>query len=262
MDLTKVAIIGYGVVGKALHSWFRHAKIYSRSKFNDWSNVKDCDLFFICLPTPYVKGKQYDLSAIDKVISRIEDGKIIVLKSTINPGTTDLLQKKYPNKVLMFNPEFLSELTAEQDFKNPDVQIIGVQKQWLDFAYAVLDLLPKAPITRIILPVEAEWVKKAKNAFYAVKVIFFNELFDMVNNQDYYETIRSILVKDPAIGDSHSIIYHKNYRGFAGKCLPKDLYALIEFAQKKGIDPKLLKVVKEININLLKKQNIFPNLYD
>lgn len=262
MDLNNIAIIGYGIVGRAVHSWFKQAKVYSRSQFNNWDNVKNCDVFFICVPTPYVKGGEYDLSAIEEAVAKIADGKIIIIKSTVNPGTTDYFQNKYPNKIFMFNPEFLDELTAEKDFKNPDMQILGVPYQGYKIASTIIQMLPPAPIMRIVSPIDAEWIKKARNAFYAVKVIFFNQLYDLIKEPADYETIRSILVKDRRIGDSHSFIFHKNYRGFGGKCLPKDLYALIEFAEKNNSDPKLFKVVRDINNQLLKKQNISEWIYE
>jgi len=157
-------------------------------------------------------------------------------------------QEKYPDKIFMFNPEFLTEITAEKDFSNPDMQILGVPHQGYEIATEVLSLLPPAPIMSIVSPIDAEWIKKLRNAFYATKVIFFNEIYDIIKaSKADYETIRSIVIKDKSVGNSHSMVFHKGYRGYGGTCLPKDFNSLIGFAKNIGVETKLLDTVKEIN---------------
>jgi UDPglucose 6-dehydrogenase len=249
----KIAVIGTGMVGGQVASWFKDCLTYDTEKQSDtWDECLRADCFFLCLPTPYVEGKEYDLSYLEDTIAKIPDNKLIVLKSTLNPGTTDYFQDKYPNKLFMFSPEFLTELSAEDDFRRPDMQILGITHQSEHLATKVMLLLPPAPCMRIVSAVDAEWVKKIRNAYYATKVIFFNEVHDIVKAipSSHYETIRSVIVEDPNVGNSHSFVKHKGYRGFGGKCLPKDLYSLIEFADKIGIEVDLLKRVKKINYKL------------
>ncbi len=246
----KICTIGCGMVGNQVASWFKDGLTYDTKKqSNTWEECSQADCFFVALPTPYKENKEYDLSYLEEAIEKIPDGKIIVIKSTVNPGTTDYFQQKYPNKKFMFNPEFLTELSAEEDFRNPDMQILGVGKESYHLATEIMLLLPPAPTMRVVSLIDAEWVKKIRNAFYATKVIFFNQIYDIIekNEPADYETIRSIVVEDPKIGNSHSFIFHKDYRGFGGNCIPKDTYSLIDFAKKVGAPSKLLEVVKKIN---------------
>ena len=97
-------------------------------------------------------------------------------------------------------------------------------------------------------PIDAESVKKIRNSFYAMKVVFFNQIYDILEKTEAdYETIRSIVVEDPRIGNSHSFIFHKKYRGYGGACLPKDIDSLIDFAKKVGAPSELLETVKKLN---------------
>lgn len=238
------------MVGTQVKNWFKDVLTYDTNKqSNSWEECSQADCFFVCLPTPYKENNEYDLSILEETIAKIPDGKIIVIKSTVNPGTTDYFQDKYPNKKFMFNPEFLTELSAEEDFKHPDMQIIGISKESYDLASKIMLMLPPAPVMRVVSLIDAEWVKKIRNAFYSTKVVFFNQIYDIIQKTEPadYETIRSIVTEDPRIGNSHSFIFHKGYRGFGGSCLPKDTYSLIDFAKSKGVSSKLLETVKSIN---------------
>ena len=246
------------MVGSQVKSWFKDAFTYDTNKqSNTWEECLQADCFFVCVPTPYKENEEYDLSILEETIEKIPDGKLIVIRSTVNPGTTDDFQGKYPKKKFMFNPEFLTELSAEEDFKHPDMQILGISKESSGLATEIMLILPPAPEMRIVSLIDAEWVKKLKNAFYTTKVIFFNQIYDIIEKTELadYETIRSIVVHDPRIGNSHSFIKHKGYRGFGGACLPKDLYSLIDFAKKMGVNPELLETVKKINICLKKESS-------
>jgi len=255
----KICVIGVGMVGTQVKSWFKDVLTYDTNKqSNTWEECLQADCFFVCVPTPYKENKEYDLSILEETIAKIPEGKIIVIKSTVNPGTTDYFQTKYPNKKFLFNPEFLTELSAEDDFKHPDMQILGISKESYDLATEIMLILPPAPVMRVVSLIDAEWVKKLRNAYYSTKVIFFNEMYDIIKKSEPadYETIRSIVVEDPRIGNSHSFIFHKGYRGFGGACLPKDTYALIDFAKNKGASPELLEKVKEINKRLTNVKDI------
>ena len=235
------------MVGSQVVSWFKDCLTYDTKKQSDsWEKCSTADCFFVCVPTPYKKGG-YDLSCLEEAIAKIPDGKIVVIRSTVNPGTTDCFQNKYPDKKFMFSPEFLTELSAEEDFKHPDMQILGISKESYELASKVMLILPPASVMRIVSLIDAEWIKKIRNSYYATKVVFFNQIYDIVKQtKGDYETIRSIVVEDPRIGNSHSFIFHKNYRGYSGACLPKDTDALIDFAEDKA-PLKLLKLVKQLN---------------
>jgi len=243
------------MVGSQVASWFKDGLTYDtdpKKQSNTWEECSQADCFFVCVPSPYKEGGEYDLTILEKAIAKIPDGKIVVIKSTVSPGTTDEFQAKYPNKTFLFNPEFLTELSAHEDFIRPDMQILGATHQSYEVASKIMLMLPPSPVMRVVSPIDAEWVKKVRNAYYSAKVVFFNQIFDIIEKTETadYETIRSIIVGDPRIGNSHSFIYHKGYRGFSGPCLPKDFYSLIDFAKKVGANSELLEVIKKINKDL------------
>jgi UDPglucose 6-dehydrogenase len=256
----KIGLYGVGMVGTQVKSWFEtqghEVLAYDKGKnLGSPEETNQADIIFVCVPTPYKEGNEYDLSILDEVIAGIPDGKTVVIKSTVNPRTTDSYQERYPNKTFVFNPEFLTEATAERDFFFPDMQVIGITHKGYEIASQLITILPQAKITRVISAIDAEWVKKIRNSFYAVKVIFFNQIYDIMQKSGGdYETIRSIVVQDEMIGNSHSFIFHKGYRGFGNlktsKCLPKDLFSLIDFARILGVEPELLALTKKINEKL------------
>ena len=173
------------------------------------------------------------------------------------PGTIQKLQEKYPQHKFLFNPEFLTELTADQDMNYPDRQIIGYTKQSYTISKDIMDLLPLAPFERIMPSTEAEMVKYFGNNWFAVKVAFANQMYDLCKkiNIDYDKVMESSAA-DKRIGKSHLEVIHKDYRGYGGKCIPKDIKALIRFADDRGVDLKLHKTAEKINNDLMQQQGI------
>jgi len=215
-----IGLYGVGMVGTQVKNWFEtqghEVLAYDNGKgLGSPEKTNEADLIFVCVPTPYKEGNEYDLSILDEVIAGIPDGKVIVIKSTVNPGTTDKYQEQYPNKTFIFNPEFLTEATAERDFFYPDMQVIGITDKGHEIASQLVSILPTAPVTRVVSAIDAEWVKKIRNSFYAVKVIFFNQIYDIMQEAGGdYEPIRSIVLEDRMIGISPSVVVNTGYRGF------------------------------------------------
>ena len=257
--MNKIGIIGIGTVGSALLHWFKKkkdTKIYLYDKYKNIGSlrgIKKAEIIFICVPTPYKEKEGYNLSYLNEAISYIEGEKVVVIKSTVLPGTTEKFQEKFPNLKFFFNPEFLSERTAIEDFENPDRQIIGyVKSETLTIADKIMEILPRAPFEVIVRANEAEMVKLFNNAFNAMKVIFANQMYDLCKafNIDY-DTVKDCASRSKFIGTSeHLEIFHKGYRGYGGKCLPKDVKALIEFAKMKNIKLQLIEMVDKINKEL------------
>lgn len=247
MDKKSIGIIGYGFVGRILRQYYPDALVWDNCgdiEVDDLEDVLDCDVIFIAFNA---KDNAIDgHESIGEYCAASTDGRVFIIKSTFVPGTTDKLQAEFPQHKFVYNPEFLTEMTAWEDFTMPQFQILGVPHQSYGLIHELFDLLPDAPVKKIISPLDAETLKHAQNSYYATKVIFFNELYDICEQLGAdYETIREILVQNPWIGDSHSKIFHKGYRGFGGKCLPKDTRALSQVAKS-----KLLDVVQEINNTL------------
>jgi UDPglucose 6-dehydrogenase len=258
----EVGVMGVGMVGGAIKNYFekkgQQVFLYDPGKnLGSIDEVNQADIIFICVPTPYDKEKGFDLSYVEDACQNIHDGKIVVLKSTVWPGSTEMLQKKYPNKKFLFNPEFLTESTADQDMNYPDRQIIGYTKESQNIAEDLMLILPLAPFERIIPATEAEMVKYFGNNWFAVKVAFANQMYDLCQKIGVdYDTIKESASADKRIGRSHLEVWHKDYRGYGGKCLPKDIRAMIQFADNNNVDLKIHKAAEDINNKLLEDQNI------
>ena len=261
----KVGICGIGMVGGSLKRYFENKPnyqtyIYDKKGLGSIEELNKSDFIYICLPTPYVPEIGCDISIIESIIPLINGNKVIIIKSTIIPGTTDRLQDKFPQHKFLSNPEFLTEQTADNDTLFPDRQIIGYTKQSYTIAKDVLLQLPLAPYERIVLARVAEFIKYANNTWFAVKVAMNNELYDLCKkvglNEDEWEELISGLAADKRVGRTHLTIHHKNKRGYWGRCLPKDIKALLEFAKQNGVSLPIRETSNKYNDTLLKSQGL------
>jgi len=258
----KIGIVGVGMVGEALKRYFEKKGIkpflYDKNKkLGSIDEVNQADVIFICVPTPFDKEKGFDLSYLEEACQNIKGQKIVVIKSTVLPGTTEKFQKKYPQHKFLFNPEFLTEFSPDQDMCYPDRQIIGFTQKSYDVAGDILQLLPLAPFMRILPATEVEMVKCFGNTWLSTKVIFANQVYDLCKALGInYDQVVECAGADKRIGRSHLEVWHGGFRGYGGKCLPKDIRAFIQFADKHGVDLKLHKTVEEINNQLMKEQGI------
>lgn len=258
MDFKKIAIMGYGMVGGALGRYFeliRGIKPIVCDPYKGYHSideVNEADLIFICVPTPYDEEKGgFDLSYVDDSFAKINAEKIVVIKSTVLPGTTKEYQEKYPQHKIAFNPEFLTESTADHDMQNPDRQIVGFTDRSKTIVGDIMRILPIAPFQRYMPSTEAEMVKYFGNTMYSIKVIFANQIYDLCQKLGIsYDNVKDAVAADKTIGPSHLEIFHKGYRGYGGKCLPKDTRALIQLGEKIGVSMDLLKKCEEINRKL------------
>lgn len=258
MKKPHIGIIGYGMVGGAVGAWFTSAAKYDLKKFPDgWADVDACPVVFICVPTPYKKSTGYDYLAIETTAKRLSGKKIIVLKSTVLPEKTAELQKKFSQHTWLFNPEFLRDKTATADFLKPDRQIVGMAQKTTRHRVAakvVMGLLPPAPYQAITTSTEAELIKIFANAFLATKVVFANMIFDVAGQTGAdYDQVRLGVSHDPRITGSMMKIFLDGFRGYSGKCFPKDMGAMIAYGQMKKKRLPLLEVTDAINWKLLPK---------
>jgi len=260
MKKYKIGIMGIGMVGGAVARYFEGKGekpiLYDPPRgLDSKEEINKADMIFVCVPTPYDEEKGgFDLSYVKQAISVLEGEKIVVLKSTILPGTTDSIQAEFPQHKILFNPEFLTEETADQDMNYPDRQIVGYTEKSFNFAKDLILLLPLAPFERIVPARVAEMVKYFNNTWFATKVIFANQIYDVCQKMNIdYEEVRDCAASDKRIGPSHLKVLHKGYRGYGGKCLPKDTRAFIQLGDKVGAEQKLLKIVENINNDLVAK---------
>lgn len=247
--MKNIGIIGNGMVGSTLHRWFADSLVYDTDSSRSKNSLQEINgtakTVFIAVPTPYNAEKaSFDLSIVRSAISSLVDNKIIVIKSTVLPGTTTLLQREFPKQTILFNPEFLTEKTAWQNFSHPEMQLVGITDQsHVAVAKEVLNLLPAAAVSRVVQVGVAEAVKYFRNTFYATKVIFANQFYDFCEEKHIsYDEVKEIVKYDPMVGENHLEIFHQGDRGAGGKCLNKDLAAFFSHSNL-----PLLKTVHELN---------------
>ncbi|MBI2338487.1 nucleotide sugar dehydrogenase [Candidatus Daviesbacteria bacterium] len=259
----KLGIIGYGIVGQALAYAFSQPDIKDKyeirfyDKYKDTENLESViaasEFIFICLPTPMKEDESgIDLSIIKEMVKEItkytdNTDKIIVIKSTVVPGTTASLEKKHPKSNFAMNPEFLTEANYLEDFVNADRTVVGANNDLTSRRLIAL-YRQRFPLTKIFQTdsTTAEMVKYMANAFLATKVIFANEMYTLCQALGIkYEEVKSMVVADHRIFDSHLDV--TTAKGFGGKCFPKDVVALIGRAKDLGVEPKLLETAWNIN---------------
>ncbi len=297
----KIGVAGAGMVGGVIKKYFE-SRGFKRGKNlfcydpdagkKCFDNLSEAEIIFICVPTPQRKDGSCDTGIVESAVKKYApSAKVMVIKSTVIPGTTERLAKKY-NCALIFSPEFLTEARAWENMVRPDRQIIAPTAKARAIASYVLHLLPSAPFSAPrrqkavkwaeMTPTEAELGKYAANAFGALKVSFANFIYDLakltqetmrengLQSEVNYENIRKILAHDPRIGDSWLNVAHGHYRGYGGYCFPKDTEAIMAYAGriaknpkaldrnlfKKGI--KILDSMKEYNNALLASQGLTP----
>lgn len=266
----KIGLIGYGVVGKALGSVFAkkfELVIYDKyiPEHNNLTKVlKECEEFFIAVPTPMSVEGEIDLSYVRTALSSIDaelkiinkKNILVVLRSTIIPGTTEQLQKEFPHLRLVFNPEFLTERTYLEDIHNTARVVLGGDKKDCKKIEEIYkQIFPKAKYI-LTNSKTAEMIKYSANITLAGQVIIANELFQICKTLGIDWTfVRDAIVLDPLIGKNNNVPGPDKDFGFGGKCLPKDLNALIHLAKQKGYNPDFLEQIWKTNLRVRKNHN-------
>ena len=260
MNKFNVGIIGNGFVGEAqafAFSPISNVKIYDVDKNKSTaklSDVHDCDFVFVCVPTPMDSDGNQDLSYIHNVFKNSQDKPIYIIKSTIIPGTTNTLINQHPEKKITFSPEFLTERTAKLDMLTQSRIILGGEKKLVDL---VSELYIQRFKNKNIIKTDtitAELIKYMNNTFFATKVSIMNE-FKILSNKVGANWIDALngFASDGRIGDSHlNVPGHDGQLGYGGKCFPKDVCALINFAQKNGVDLKTISAGWQTNLKVRK----------
>lgn len=256
----RLGIIGHGFVGKATDSGFQK----SVKKFivdpdydttvNDLENFLP-DFIFICVPTPMKKNGELDSSIIEEVFENIEKSSLrdtpLIVKSTILPDKLHELFTK--NNKLVYNPEFLREKTADEDFINSKFVILGGEKKTCKMVKKIYEENSLCKTNKYFLTdiESASIIKYSINSFLATKVIFFNQMkdiFNSTNSLENWDDLTSVISLDERIGSSHMMVPgHDGKLGFGGACFPKDVSALIAYSKKINKDFSLLDEVKKIN---------------
>jgi len=271
IDIKKCEIIKKGISPFFEPGLEKELKIGLKKKLkinHDISLIKNSDVVFVTVGTPQRANGSIELTMIKnsikeiaKILANTKKNPIIFIKSTVTPGTMEniiipILEKISKKKAgkdfgVISNPEFLQESTAIKDTKHPHVVVLGgKENKFMNTAKRIFEgIHPKTPIM-ITNHQTAEIIKYANNSFLATKISFINELSNICQNipganiDDVAKTIGS----DPRIGK----LFLNAGPGYGGSCLPKDMKALINYANEIGIKPTFLNAVEKINVKQLK----------
>lgn len=246
----KVAIIGKGHVGSCMLELFPDAYVYDEPLgIGTREEANKCDIAFVCVPTPKeLPGGGCNTDIVCDVLEWL-DTDVIVLRSTVPVGFTDVMRFKL-RKDIIFMPEYYGETTAHP-FADPHnrnwITLGGYEPATTKVAELYQSIFTSELIINIVTPGEAEMAKYMENTFFATKVTFCNQFYDLCLAMDVdYNKVRETWLLDPRIGRSHTFVYPDN-RGYGGSCLPKDTAAIIYQGDEFYTDMSLLKAVEKIN---------------
>jgi len=295
-----IGIIGQGFVGTAVReTMWKHFEVWVYDKkywdeerrdcylecyFNEWGegeSRKDCcgvcpykkilsvvdGPIFVCLPTPMNPDGSCNVSIVKSVLAELDSmvvasGSVrdVIIKSTMPLGMTRQLSKEYQGLNLIFNPEFLTEKNAAEDYASQNRIILGSPYNGCS-SVSVHDMFERVFSKAIIIWTTseiAEIVKYATNVFLATKVSLANELWQVwyenagnAGNELDWDYIVSILKMDKRLGESHwQVPGECGKPGFGGSCFPKDLNAMIYIAKQLGIKPTVMEAVWKKNLEV------------
>jgi len=264
----KIGVVGKGFVGSAVQFGFSpntgcnaEVRVYDKDP-NKSSHtldevVNNSNFIFLSVPTPSNKDGSVNLDIVREALSDInkviKNNSIILLRSTMIPGSTQKFQDSFPELKLVFNPEFLTERSANFDFINQSRFIVGGQPENTKKVSEMYKWRFGQSVPVIETNFEtAELIKYMNNCFFATKVSFMNEM-KLVSDQcgaDWDEAVEGF-IRDGRIGHSHlNVPGHDGRFGFGGSCFPKDIQAMINFGQSLGLKMNTLTGAWETNLEV------------
>ena len=263
--ITTIGIIGQGFVGSAVYNGMKeYFNILTYDidplKFSNTQSLQEIitqsNICFICVPTPMKKDGRCDksiliklLNQIDTICSIVNKQIILVIKSTIPPGTTQYLNNQFEKLHIVFNPQFLTQANANDDFKNQNRIIIGGDRPYSTQVKNIYSIaFPGIPIIKTSSTI-AQLVKYITNTFLAMKVSFSNQIYQLCQqiNQDYDKVIE-YATYDERLGKTHwTVPGTDGDLGYGGHCFPKDIAALKNLMDNLNLDTTILTAVIKKN---------------
>ena len=247
-----IGIIGYGVVGQTIVQAFSmqnyQTKWYDKFKDNSTTidELVDCEYVFICVPTDTIDNicdTSNVWNAVDELNQILYPG-VIIIKSTVIPGTTEKLIKQYPNLRLNFMPEFLHQDNALDDFLHQTDTLIVGSHNTEDFELITELHKPFCSNSIKISPTEAELVKYFANTFNSLRIVFANAYYEVCSKLGVnYDTMLNSAVSLPYIQHDFYLKCSPLMRGFEGKCLPKDIKAFNTFIKELNLPISLFDAI-------------------
>ena len=250
----KIGIIGLGVVGNANLKGFQMLKhdvlVHDIKLKTSIKNLLKTKMIFLCVPTPSKKNGSCDISIVESVVKDLCNIKykgLIIIRSTVTPGTTLKMQKKYKNKKIIFSPEFLRERCAVKDFtKDQKLLVIGTKnKNYFNLVKKAHKNLPKNIVQ--LSENEAELLKYFNNVFASLRIVFANIFYDLSKRYNSnYSKIKNTYIKTGKANDLY-LDANEYLRGYGGMCLPKDTSNLVNVIKKNNLKFKLIESIHKDN---------------
>jgi nucleotide sugar dehydrogenase len=254
MDKITIGIIGYGFVGKAVGQFKDVFPTNIYDPYNpDYKSLKhirnayNSDVVFINVPTDLKNGR-LDISIVESCIQDFikenqNSSSVIVIKSTVPAGTCETLSRRYQLDNIVFNPEFLSQRTAMEDFINQqELYLAGKKENTLKVkrlyeAFFYYKENYDVEIFETQNWAEVELLKLARNTFYGLKVSYCNYLYNLCEKINIeYSTFREHFMRAKWVGEQHTMVPGPDGKfGYGGKCLPKDSIELLNFLKENDI---------------------------
>ena len=274
----KIGVVGNGFVGGAVKFGFSpqvgcdaEVRVHDKNPIKSTHTLEDTvnksDFIFLSVPTPANEDGSINLDILTDALNDIdgvsEKDNYILIRSTVVPGTTWALQEKFPKLNLLFNPEFLTERSANFDFINQGRFIIGSGDSYKSalgselFSKLIRDRFGDCVAILETTYETAEMIKYMNNCFFATKVSFMNEMYQIAEKcKVNWEQAVDGFVADGRIGHSHlNVPGHDGKFGFGGSCFPKDVQALRNFAEDIGVNPSVLAAVWRKNLEVRPEQD-------
>lgn len=261
-----MAIFGYGFLGSSIAHVFKlHTNFKIYDKYKDFCSAEEAvqgsEFVWMCLPTPMrLSDGTCDLSIIYENVSEVNrlsspsEKRIVIIKSTVPPGTCKDLQNKYKNITIISCPEFLTMRNALNDSITQSRIVIGSGPNG-KYAADRLEELYRYRFGDAIRIFNTQWEKSeickyGANCFFALKISYFNIIHSMCEKLDInFDEVRDLVCSDGRIAISHNNVPGwDGFRGYSGSCLIKDTQAFIHFAKSIGVDPGLLEASWHQNI--------------
>ncbi len=271
-----VGIVGRGFVGGAMYENFKDVfntlvwdvEESKRTVATFQEFVNSSDIIFVCVPTPSREDGSCDTSIVGSVlddIAQIDRRKYVVIKSTVTPGTTERYVLDF-DMTIGFNPEFLTEANAYNDFRRQPLIVIGADDQGLATVMTQVYYEFNTAVDNVAHVIqrttkEAELFKYLANSFLATKVTFANEFKTLCDKVDVdYNRISELAVLDKRLGPTHWRVPGPDGKlGFGGSCFPKDTAALLNYCEENNVQMWLLTEAVYINDDL-REGNQFDKL--
>ena len=265
----KIGIVGNGFVGSSVAFGFSpqtgcdaEVKIYDKDESKSLNSLSDVvnesDFIFVSVPTPSNSDGSINLDIVYDIFNEMHElnnrtDNVFLLRSTVTPGTTRKLQIGFHNLNIVFNPEFLTERSAKFDFINQSRFILGGDYEYTSKVEKLYRWRfgETTPIIKTNYET-AELIKYMNNCFFATKVSFLNEMYQVADacGADWNMAVEGF-VRDGRIGHSHMNVPGPDGKfGFGGSCFPKDIQAMINFAKSLGAPSNVLEGTWKTNLEV------------